>query len=97
MESRVRLGFTRSFSKPGASALSGFLPLRTLTLRTPLFLKKHLPWRTRLAVATCYAFEDAGKPEASAKCANHALEKVDPHFQRFPSVNASCCEHRSPS
>ena len=27
-------------------------------------------------MATCYAYEDAGNPEASAKCANHALEKV---------------------
>ncbi len=37
---------------------------------------KHLPWRTRLAVASCYAFEDAGKHEAAAKCAAHAMEKV---------------------
>ncbi|CAN0183838.1 unnamed protein product, partial [Pylaiella littoralis] len=37
---------------------------------------KHLPWRTRLAAASCYALEDAGKPEAAAKCADHAIEKV---------------------
>eukprot|EP00903_Cladosiphon_okamuranus_P012352 g11581.t1 len=55
-----------------------FLAWSTLAMESMVSLStvKHLPWRTRLAVATCYAFEDAGKPEASTKCANHALEKA---------------------
>eukprot|EP00752_Nemacystus_decipiens_P012187 g10805.t1 len=55
-----------------------FLVWSTLAMESMVSLStvKHLPWRTRLAVATCYAFEDAGKPGASAKCANHALEKA---------------------
>lgn len=43
---------------------------------------QHLPWRTRLAIATCYAFEDAEKVEAAAKCAAHATEKVGPPIRR---------------
>ncbi|CAM9209213.1 unnamed protein product [Ectocarpus sp. 4 AP-2014] len=55
-----------------------FLAWSTLAMESMVSLStvKHLPWRTRLAVATCYAFEDSGKPAAAAKCAAHALEKV---------------------
>lgn len=52
---------------------------------------QHLPWRTRLAVATCYAFEDAGKLEAAAKCTVHAMEKV-PRSEPFP-----CADQQSAS
>ncbi|CAB1113909.1 unnamed protein product [Ectocarpus sp. CCAP 1310/34] len=55
-----------------------FLAWSTLAMESMVSLStvKHLPWRTRLAVATCYAFEDSGKPAAAAKCAAHALKKV---------------------
>lgn len=34
-------------------------------------------------MASCYAFEDAGKPEAAAKCAAHAMEKVGLAMDEF--------------
>ncbi|CAM9135050.1 unnamed protein product [Scytosiphon promiscuus] len=55
-----------------------FLVWDTLAMESMVSLStvKHLPWRTRLAVATCYAFEQAGKPAAAAKCSAHTLEKT---------------------
>lgn len=71
---------TNSFSAPRCLIVS-----RSLVVSRPFPLsygdEKHLPWRTRLAVATCYAFEDAGNPSAAANCAAHALEKVHNFLQ----------------